>query len=176
MKALMVRLTTEGNEVRITAPSPDRWEDFKKLRLESLHRDPKAFLSSYEEEATFGDEVWQNRIKNVIFAVIRDKPVGMLTYIQRNRKKNDHVVDIFAVYVDSKHRGKGLGDRLLKEAIYRIKRNKGVSKIALSVLADQIPAVNLYMKHGFRVVGVLEKELRFRGKFYDELVMERLLK
>jgi ribosomal protein S18 acetylase RimI-like enzyme len=172
----MRKITTEDKEVRITPLPPDRWEDFRKLRLESLKKDPKAFVSSYEEEASFGMEVWQNRIKNVVFAVIRDKPVGMLTYIQRNRKKNDHVVDIFAVYVDSRYRGRGLADRLLKQAIYQIKKNKNISKIALSVVADQTPAVNLYMKHGFRVVGVLEKEFRLQGKFYDELVMERLLK
>jgi ribosomal protein S18 acetylase RimI-like enzyme len=172
----MKKSISGDDRVRITSLPPDRWEDFRELRLESLRKEPKAFLSSYEDEAGLGKGVWQERIKNAVFAVVNDKPVGMMTYLRRGRRKNDHIADIFAVYVDKKHRGKGIADRLLKHVISRVKKNDSVSKIALSVVADQTPAVSLYMKHNFKVVGVLEKELKLNGSFYDELVMELVLK
>jgi ribosomal protein S18 acetylase RimI-like enzyme len=169
--------TTKRKEVkvRITGLPSDRWEDFKKLRLESLKSDPLAFLSSYEEEVDFEKEVWQGRIKNVIFAVVKNEPIGMMTFILRNRKKNDHVADIFAVYVSRKYRGIGIGDRLLKRAIHLLKKNSDISKISLGVCVEQTPAVNLYLKNKFKVVGVLEKEMKVDGNFYDELIMERSL-
>jgi len=162
--------------VRISELSPERWEEFRKLRLDALKKDPKAFLSSYEDEVDFGKDVWQTRIKNVVFAIVGEKPVGMITSIRRNRRKNDHITDIFGVYVDKRFRGRGIGDKLLRRVISQTRENKNVSKIALSVIADQLPAVNLYLKYKFKVVGVLEDELRLDGKLYDELVMERILK
>lgn len=161
--------------LRITKLPPERWEDFKRLRLESLKRDPKAFLSSYEDEAKLGKEVWQSRINNVIFATVNGKPVGMMTFLQRNRKKTEHISDIFAVYVNKDFRGVGIGEKLLKKVITLQKENPKVSKIALSVSSEQTAAINLYLKYKFNVVGVLEKEFKIDGNYYDELVMERLL-
>lgn len=162
--------------VKIDRLPPDRWKEFKKLRLESLRNDPRAFLSSYEEEADFDENVWRNRSRDVVFALVADRPVGMITFLRRNRKKNDHVADIFGVYVGKGYRGKGIGDKLVRKAIESLKKNKGVSKIVLSVMAEQEPAVNLYLKYGFKVVGILEDELRIDGNFYDELVMEKLMR
>ncbi len=73
--------------VGISELSPERWEEFRKLRLDALKKDPKAFLSSYEDEVDLGKDVWQTRIKNVVFALVEGKPVGMITSIQRNRRK-----------------------------------------------------------------------------------------
>ena len=44
------------------------------------------------------------------------------------------------------------------------------------MVADQTPAVSLYMKYEFKVVGILERELKLNGNYYDELVMEKILR
>jgi ribosomal protein S18 acetylase RimI-like enzyme len=43
------------------------------------------------------------------------------------------------------------------------------------VNTEQNAAVDLYKQFGFNVVGRLKNELRIDGKFYDELIMEKLL-
>ena len=54
-----------------------------------------AFLSSYDDEANLGKEEWERRIKNVVFAIVDGKPIGMMTFVLRGRAKNEHIADIF---------------------------------------------------------------------------------
>ena len=42
-----------------------------------------------------------------MFAIVDGKPIGMMTFVLRGRVKNDHIADIFGVYVEKKFRGKG---------------------------------------------------------------------
>ena len=42
-------------------------------------------------------------------------------------------------------------------------------------MMKQEAAVSLYQKYGFKTVGRLTKELRLEGRYYDELIMEKLL-
>ena len=172
----MKKTVLNKGEVKISSLPPGRWEDFKSLRLRSLKEEQMAFLSSYDDEANLGKDEWERRIKNVVFAIVDGKPIGMMTFVLRGRAKNDHIADIFGVYVEKKFRGKGIGNRLLRNVISRIRKNDRISKISLSVVADQTPAVSLYMKYGFKVVGILERELKLNGNYYDELVMEKILR
>ena len=52
------------------------------------------------------------------------------------------------LYVTSKHRRKGVGNRLLREII-KSARNKGVLEIHVVTEFENEPAINLYRKHGF---------------------------
>jgi RimJ/RimL family protein N-acetyltransferase len=56
-----------------------------------------------------------------------------------------------------------------------IQKSKDVVKIKLTVNPEQKAAVKLYQKSGFKIIGRLEKELLIDGRFYDELIMEKLL-
>ncbi len=152
-----------------------RWEDFRTLRLKALQQDSKAFGSSYEEEVTYGKETWIGRIESVIFALIDDRPVGMISIIKRNRIKTGHAADIFGMYVAPDYRGKGIGDDLVKNAISVASKFDGVIKVVLSVNPKQEAALNLYRKNGFEVAGEFKKELLVDGEYYDEFVMERFL-
>ena len=81
--------------------------EVKSLRLRSLKEEPMAFLSSYDDEANLSKDEWERRIKNVVFAIVDGRPIGMMTFVLRGRVKNDHIADIFGVYVEKKFRGKG---------------------------------------------------------------------
>jgi hypothetical protein len=45
-------------------------EPYKKLRLKSLRLNPEAFTSTYEDEALFAVDVWENRLKNPLASTI----------------------------------------------------------------------------------------------------------
>jgi hypothetical protein len=57
--------------------------------------DSIAFGSSYEEEIMFSDEEWVNRIKNVLFAILDDKPIRMIVYIFNKGLKIKHIANIY---------------------------------------------------------------------------------
>ncbi len=152
-----------------------RWKEYRDLRLEALKSDPIAFSSSFEEEKIFSDEEWKRRINNVLFAISNDKPVGMIGYIINNKNKTKHIANIFGVYVKKEYRRQGIGKKLFDIALKFIQKNVNVFKINLGVNSELKAAIELYKKHGFKIVGRLKKELLVDGKFYDELMMERIL-
>jgi ribosomal protein S18 acetylase RimI-like enzyme len=153
----------------------DRWRDYRNLRLEALESDSAAFGSSGREEEALTDDEWKRRIRNVLFAVTDGIPIGMIVYIFNVRAKTKHVADIYGVYVSAKHRGEGIGEVLLQHALSEIRKNRHVIKVRLSVNSTLLPAVWLYKKAGFVVVGRARKDLKIGRKFYDLLYMEKML-
>lgn len=159
--------------IRIARLPQERWGAFKNLRLKALKTDPAAFGSSFEEEAKFSDGVWQERLRNALFALSDGEPVGMLSYVFSNRAKTRHVVNIYGVYVTPRQRGLGIGEKLMKQALSDIRKNKHIVKVDLSVNAHLHPAVSLYEKAGFERVGRARNELKVGGRYYDMLLMEK---
>jgi ribosomal protein S18 acetylase RimI-like enzyme len=99
----------------------------------------------------------------------------MVAVVLNERPKTRHVADVFGVYVSPDHRGEGVGTKLLGEAMRLIRNNGGVVKVKLAVNPEQRAAVTLYEKMGFEVAGRLKKELKVGLRFYDELLMEKML-
>jgi len=154
---------------------PERWKEFKEIRLYALENDPLAFGSSYEEEINFHDDLWKSRLKNALFAVHDDRPVGMVVFLINPKTKLNHVAEIFGVYVKEEYRGKKIGKQLIESAINLIRQNKSVIKIKLTVTDVQDSAIKLYSSFGFKVVGRHQKELKYEDKFYDGIIMEKML-
>ncbi len=69
----------------------------------------------------------------------------------------------------------GDGKKLLENALELIQENKGVVKVRLMVNQEQDVAVTLYKSMGFVVVGQMKKEIKVGERFYDELIMEKML-
>ena len=74
------------DEIKIIQLFPDRWQEYKELRLEALQKDPQAFGQKYEKAREFSDEYWidhleRSRTKDkilVFFAENNRKLVGMM--------------------------------------------------------------------------------------------------
>ena len=169
------RATATGSLLKIGKLPVERWRDYRALRLEALRNDPQAFGSSTREEEKLTKEDWERRIRDVLFALDDDKPVGMTVFVLNDRPKTRHVASIFGVYVSPKYRRKGLGTRLLKAALLRIGKREGIVKVKLAVNPEQQSALRMYEKAGFVVVGRMRKELKVGRRFFDELMMEMLL-
>ena len=151
----------------------NRWKDYRNLRLETLKKDATAFGSSYEEERKLPELEWRRRTRNTLFALSNDKPIGMIAYVFNNKRKIKHVANIFGFYVKESYRNQGIGKKLIESALSSIMKNKKIVKIDLNVNPKQKSAVRLYKKFGFRIIGILKKDLFVNGKFYDELTMEK---
>ena len=152
-----------------------RWKELRDLRLEVLLNSPLAFGSSIDEEKLYKANEWKKRINSSIFATFDDKPVVMAVFIINEKIKTKHIANIYGVFVKEEFRGKVIGKKLINSILNIISRNKSIWKIKLTVNTEQNAAVDLYKQFGFNVAGRLKNELRIDGKFYDELIMEKLL-
>jgi ribosomal protein S18 acetylase RimI-like enzyme len=153
--------------------SASRWKDYRRIRLESLQRNPLAFGSAYEEEARFGEGEWRKRMKNVHFAITDGVPVGTIVCSFNNDAKFKHIAEIYGYYVRPGYRGKGVGTALLDHALHLAKSNSQILKVRLYVNSKQRVALSMYEKAGFVVVGRLSGEMNVGTRFYTMLVMEK---
>ena len=151
----------------------DKWKEYKMLRLEALQKDPIAFGSSYEEEITRPDDFWQNGIANMLFAVENGQPVGMVRYALEPHIQSKHVANIHSMYVNGKFRNQGIGQKLMESVISLITEKKDIRKIKISVNPEQIYAVKLYERCGFKSAGLFADELCIDGRYYNEVPMEK---
>lgn len=155
----------------------DRWQDYKKLRLQSLKNDPIAYGAKYEEEADLRRSFWTKDLigksdKKPYFVEIGGKLVGMAGAKYAKHDNFSHIAKIGAVYINKNYRRKGLGKMLLQEMVKDILQNKNIKKIKLTVNKTQKPAIVLYNSLGFKIVGTMRKEFKISGKYHDAYLME----
>lgn len=172
------------DNVKIIKLPPERWEEYKNLRLEALKNEPTAFAASYEEKASKEDEYWQNQLKkfqdadedSMWFAEVSDKLVGLTGWYRSNTEKLRHSASVYAVYVNPKYRGKGIAKELIKKVLEEVESKPEIVKIDLNVNTKNEAATNLYKKLGFEIVGTLHKEIYVNGEYFDEYEMEKIVR
>ena len=106
-----------------------------------------------------------NPYLKIITYVEKDKIIGFLLYSLIYDR-----IEIEQFEVITKERGRGIGDKLLNYLIEKYK-NSDIKNITLEVKEDNIVAINLYKKYGFKKVST-------REKYYDSingLLMEKTL-
>ena len=106
-----------------------------------------------------------NPYLKIITYVEKDKIIGFLLYSLIYDR-----IEIEQFEVITKERGKGIGDELLKYLIEKY-QDTDIKNITLEVKEDNIIAINLYEKYGFKKVST-------REKYYDGingLLMEKTL-
>jgi len=75
--------------------------------------------------------------------------------------------------VAASHRGIGVGTALLRATLEGAVA-RGLSRIELVVRTDNVPAIELYRRHGFELEGRLRRYVIVDGAAYDALQMARL--
>jgi ribosomal protein S18 acetylase RimI-like enzyme len=163
--------------MQIIQISPDRWHEYKSIRLEALNDNPYAFDSSPDEE-NFTDEHWQEKLKEPndfkIFAEDNGKLVAKMEVEWDMRKKIKHNAEIYGVYINPEYRGQGLG-KLLMDEVEKVAKEHGITRLWLDVVVTQEAAMKLYRTSGFREIGRTEKSIQVDNTYYDKLLMEKLI-
>lgn len=157
--------------VRIEQLPPERWQDYKELRLEALRTDPDAFGATYESNLQRPDEWW----KGIMEAALHDPKRALFFAIEDERlvgmggaypEENPAYVDVVGMYVTPGRRGQGIARALLRAVVDKVE----AEEVRLCVNADQIAAVRLYESFGF--VTIAETLLtRADGTPYIQLYM-----
>lgn len=95
--------------------------------------------------------------------------VGVLRIAREREAATAHVAT-FGMAVAADHRGRGVGEGLLREALAWA-MHAGVRKVELSVYPDNEAAMALYTRLGFGIEGRLVRHSLRGGAFQDEVLM-----
>ncbi|MDZ5471539.1 GNAT family N-acetyltransferase [Bacillus sp. 31A1R] len=154
---------------------PEDGEYYRILRLEALRNNPEAFSSSFEEEKGNSVEFYQNRLKSTLsytFGAYKENElIGVVSLVCEDKLKIRHRANIFAMYVSEEGRGKGVGRKLMSEAINQAKCIRNIEQLYLTVVSSNEPAKNLYASLGFEIIGEDKKALKVGNTYYDEDLM-----
>lgn len=81
------------------------------------------------------------------------------------------VVTIGIFIGDKNYRGKGYGTDSMNVLVSFIFLQMNINKIRLTVFSFNMPAIKCYEKIGFKVEGILRKEIYKDGQYYDKISM-----
>jgi ribosomal protein S18 acetylase RimI-like enzyme len=128
--------------------------------------------------------VTRERVEGWFSEINFEKVLPILGFVEEGGKKrnissstlafsemeyNKHV-GIFGITVHDDYQGRGLGS-IITEYMIEIAREKGLKKIALEVAAHNSKAISMYIQHGFKIEGRMEKShwnhiLKEYGDYY----------
>ena len=133
------------------------WYLHREVRLQALLDSPDAFGSSYEVEAMRSNSEWQQVIetalasgKNHVYLAESDGVVCGLVWCKLSAVEAG-LAEIFQMWVNSKHRGMRVGEKLLQAAI-ACARNHRIERISLEVTATNYAAAAFYQSQGFQLM------------------------
>ena len=81
---------------------------------------------------------------------------------------------VISLYVDAKHRGRGLGTEVL-ESLLRTAIRNGFHTVISRIAGGNAASIHLHEKFGFRHIGVMKEVGRKHGKYLDLLLMQKIL-
>jgi RimJ/RimL family protein N-acetyltransferase len=132
------------------------------------------FNITVEQEKRFIAETAQSANALFLLAEVEQEIVSVLTFSAGKRPRTAHVGE-FGISVLKKYWGMGIGSKMLAYLLAWAEETGTVRKINLRVLVDNLRAIRLYEKFGFKVEGVQTRDLCINGQFYDAFFMGRLI-
>jgi len=114
-----------------------------------------------------------------VFLVAVDPSIGRIVGLQNAEPfasythAFDHVA-CMSTYIAPASRRRGVARQLFQES-FRRAREKGLEKIFTFVRADNPGALAAYCSQGFTVIGTARRHAKIRGKYVDEILIEKFL-
>ncbi|PIS01981.1 MAG: N-acetyltransferase [Chlamydiae bacterium CG10_big_fil_rev_8_21_14_0_10_42_34] len=109
----------------------------------------------------------------VLTALWDGVPCGIANLYLQPYKKLAHQC-LFAIIVDEKMRGKGIGTKLMKDLMALAKERFKLEFIHLEVYEGN-PAIHLYERLGFEKYGVHKHFMKDKDKYVDKILMQKVL-
>jgi RimJ/RimL family protein N-acetyltransferase len=160
---------------RIETLSDNHIESFRQA-VGSVSRE-KQFLTfldapSIEMTQQFIQMMRKHNMPQFVALSEADQVVGWCDISPKNRPVFNHIGELGMGVIDG-HRGKGLGEQLIRTALDTAKR-RGLTRIELTVRHTNIPAQRLYEKMGFQLEGKHKNAVLIDGEYFDHISMALL--
>ena len=170
--------------MKISRITPNDYDQFYALRLESLETCPEEFATDAE--------AWKNASRDTINKMLvaseeradahilgaweDDTLVGMIGANRNLRPTVKHKSTLWGLYVTSAHRRRGIGSALLDEVVKVLKGEPELRLIRAVVTITSREALSLLEKKGFQVYGQEPEAKRLNDQFLDQVYMWLSLK
>lgn len=147
---------------------------FREIRGEALQHHPESFHSLEEDQG--GDAMvaayrhWLSSTSGTMLGAFDCQAlVGIAGLYVSADKRSQHRGQIYTVYVRESSRGKGVGDRLMKELLALAEMR--VEQVHLGVLLISTAAIKTYKRNGFEIYGTDPRVTRIGDVTYDKYLM-----
>jgi putative acetyltransferase len=146
--------------------------------IKRLYEQPSCFANTLRLPYSSKDS-WQKRFGDLadnfysLVAEMDDEIVGQITLEVNTRQRRKHVATL-GMAVSEKHRGNGIGSKLLYAVIDLAEKWMAVTRIELEVYTDNEGAIGLYKKFGFEIEGTARKYAFRDGEYIDAYLMARV--
>lgn len=109
-----------------------------------------------------------------LIALCDKKIVGKAEIWRSKTPSKSHVAEI-GVSVDKNYRRRGIATSLMKTLIANAKKKWKTRIIKVVAVEDNLPAIALYKKLGFKITGRIPKGHYYGKKYYDDLIFVKEL-
>jgi ribosomal protein S18 acetylase RimI-like enzyme len=96
--------------------------------------------------------------------------VGFAFVKHRSHKVKERLIGELGICVRDDYQGKHVGSELMDRLLAQVK-NELFQRIYLTVLTDNLKAINMYEKYGFKKTWLMPKADAWRGKRFDSVEM-----
>ena len=153
----------------------DDLDCLRAIRAKAIQTHPQSFGSPEEDE---GGEVmmaaYRHWLGDMMLGAFGCRGlVGLAGFYVPRYRRSQHRGHIFSVYVRENARGKGVGDRLIKELLAHARVR--VEQVHLAVGSTAAAAIKTYRRNGFEIYGTDPGAIRIGDATYDNYLMMKKL-
>lgn len=162
--------------------SPDRWEEYKNIKIASIENENLAFSESLDKLKGKTEEEWRKELETLdeeggILLFVEDENSVIIGFAGAHVHKNSrlaHNAFLSNLYVKSEFRNLGLGKRLTEERTIVLKRKyPEVVNLHCEIVTTQVASVEIHKKMGFVITGEIKNLFKIDGEFYSEYWMQK---
>jgi len=157
------------NDIRIESMTTDSWIDVARIYEEGI----ATMNATFEKQIPDWNSWDKSHRKDCrLIALVDNKVVGWAALSNISGRCVYSGVAEVSVYVDSRNRGKGIGDMLLSSLIKESEKC-GIWTLQAGIFPENISSIKLHHKHGFRTIGIRERLGKMNNKWRDVALLER---
>ena len=165
----------DNEAVLIRAAEPQDYQG-----LQAIYAQPQAYTGTLQLPLPSA-EMWRERLQQasplryIFVAVWRERVIGNIGLMLESNPRRRHAASI-GMGVHDEFAGKGVGESLLAAVLELADDWMQISRLELTVFADNERAVRLYERSGFVTEGRHVGYAMRKGQLVDALAMARLAK
>ena len=137
------------SEIHVRPLGEDDWQDYRSVRLAALRESPEAFVATAEDEASYDEDFWRERMRRSARLVAeRDgEAIGVVSV--GSAKEDKTAGELFGLWVRPEARGSGVATTLVRQGA-RLATERGQSHLVYWVGTENGRAVAFASGMGFR--------------------------
>ncbi len=158
--------------MKIEKLTGDITDEYVNLMVQAVERQPESFRIAVSDVSGAPPFAAQAADDFTLGAFGDDgKLVGVVSFAREKQEKLRHKGLIYRMYVASSNAGKGIGRALLRAAIVEARKNQGLERLNLTVVASNERAKNLYKSEGFISFSLEKQAIKIGADYFDEETM-----